>query len=45
MKFQFDEQFLLDFGKHDYETERFLDFGLAARANRLIIGKMPAIQQ
>ena len=39
------EQFLLDFGKNDYETERFLDFGLAARSHRMIIGKMPTIQQ
>jgi len=37
-------QFLLDFGKHDYETERYLDFGLAAISNHIIVNKMPAIE-
>lgn len=37
-------QFLLDFGKHDYETERYLDFGLAAISNHIIVDKMPAIE-
>ena len=39
------EQFLLDFGKYDYETERYFDFGLAASANKIIVGTMPAIEQ
>ena len=39
------QQFLLDFGKHDYETERYLDFGLAANANKFIVGTMPVIEQ
>ena len=38
------EQFLRDFGKHDYETERYLDFGLAANSNLMIIKQMPAIE-
>jgi hypothetical protein len=39
------EQFLLDFGKYDYETERYFDFGLAANANKIIVDAMPAIEQ
>ena len=39
------DQFLLDFGKYDYETERYFDFGLAANANKIIVGTMPAIEQ
>ena len=38
-------QFLLDFGKHDYETERYLDFGLAAISNHIIVRQMPLIEQ
>ena len=39
------QQFLIDFGKYDYETERYFDFGLAGTANRNIVGKMPALEQ
>ena len=39
------EQFLLEFGKYDYETERYLDFGLAAISNHIIIKQMPEIEQ
>ena len=38
------EQFLQEFGKYDYETERYLDFGLAANSNLMIIKQMPAIE-
>ena len=39
------EQFLQEFGRHDYETERYFDFGLAALSNRIIVNQMPAIEQ
>ena len=38
-------KFLLEFGKHDYETERYFDFNLAASANAIIVNRMPAIEQ
>ena len=38
------QQFLQEFGKYDYETERYLDFGLAANSNLMIIKQMPAIE-
>lgn len=39
------ERFLEAFGKHDYETERYFDFGLSVTANYNAIKKMPAIEQ
>ena len=39
------DQFLAEFGKHDYETEHYLDFTLAASANAIIVNRMPAIEQ
>jgi hypothetical protein len=33
------------FGRHDYELERWMDFGLWARLTRSIIVKMPFVEQ
>lgn len=38
-------QFVETFGSVDYETERYLDFGLAAISNDIIVKQMPAIEQ
>ena len=38
------DQMILDFGRHDYELERWMDFGLWANLTRAIIIKMPFIQ-
>ena len=37
-------QFLLDFGKHDIEIERWFDFGLMGGALKPIITKLPKIE-
>lgn len=37
-------KFLLDFGKHESETERYFDFGLAAESFKKIIKKRPKIE-
>lgn len=37
--------FLTRFGKHDFETERYLDFGLAARSLSIIVNQLPPIEQ
>ena len=39
------DQFVRSFGRHEYEIERYVDYGLAVRANRNIISKMPKIEQ
>ena len=36
--------FVAEFGKYDYETERYLDFDLAAYSHYTVIKKMPAIE-
>ena len=38
------QQLLLDFGKYDYELERYFDFGLAADSLKNLIGTMPKIE-
>lgn len=35
------EQFVLDFGKYDYELERYLDFGLAAASMQYVVKNVP----
>ena len=37
--------FLESFGKHDYETERYLDLNLAAYSHNAVVKRMPAIEQ
>lgn len=37
--------FLLDFGKRDYEIERYFDFSLAAYSNYSVAKQMPVIEQ
>lgn len=39
------ESFIREFGKHDYETERYFDFGLSVNANYKVIKQMPVIEQ
>jgi len=39
------KEFLAEFGKHDYETERYLDLNLAANAHYPVVKQMPAIEQ
>ena len=36
--------FAADFGRHDFELERWLDFGLATRMLRVAAKQMPAIE-
>ena len=36
--------FLNRFGKHDFETERYLDFGLAAQSLSIIVNQLPPIE-
>ena len=38
------DAFIESFGRHDYELERWCDFGLFATLTRAIIVKMPHIQ-
>ena len=38
-------QFAEDFGKYDYQVERYLDLGLAVYSYRAVVNKMPAIEQ
>ncbi len=38
------EEFAADFGRHDYELERWLDFGLVIRMLRIVAKQMPAIE-
>ena len=38
------EEFLKEMGKHDYETERYFDFGLAANSLHSILNKRPKIE-
>lgn len=38
------EQFKLDFGKYDYELERYLDFGLAISSLTYIVNNRPKIE-
>lgn len=38
------EEFAADFGRHDYELERWLDFGLVVRMLRIVAKQMPAIE-
>lgn len=38
------DKFLPDFGKHDFETERYFDFGLAAESIRKIIKMRPKVE-
>ena len=37
-------QFIADFGKHEYELERYLDWGLAARTLAVVANQMPKIE-
>lgn len=39
------DAFTASFGRHDYELERWVDFGLFSRLTRRIIIKMPFIEQ
>ena len=36
--------FAADFGRHDYELERYLDFGLAVRTLEVVAKQMPTIE-
>lgn len=38
------DAFIVSFGRHDYELERWMDFGLLSRLTRAIIVKMPFIE-
>ena len=38
------EQFKLDFGKYDYELERYLDFGLAISSLVYVVNNRPKIE-
>jgi hypothetical protein len=38
------EKFVQDFGRHDYELERWMDFGLWANTNKAAVVKMPFIE-
>ncbi len=38
------DEFIADFGRHDYELERWLDFGLTMRMLRIAAKQMPAIE-
>ncbi len=37
-------QFIADYGKHEYELERYLDWGLAARTLEVVANQMPKIE-
>ena len=39
------DQMIVSFGRHDYELERWMDFGLWANLTRAIIVKMPFVEQ
>jgi len=39
------DAFIESFGRHDYELERYCDFGLLARLTRSIVVKMPFVEQ
>ncbi|MBR4863921.1 MAG: DUF4838 domain-containing protein [Oscillospiraceae bacterium] len=39
------DAFIESFGRHDYELERWMDFGLFSRLTRSIIVKMPFVEQ
>ena len=39
------DAFIASFGRHDYELERYCDFGLMASLTRRIIIKMPFVEQ
>jgi hypothetical protein len=36
---------IVSFGRHDYELERWMDFGLWANLTRSVIVKMPFVEQ
>jgi hypothetical protein len=36
---------IVSFGRHDYELERWMDFGLWANLTRAIVVKMPFVEQ
>jgi len=36
--------FAADFGRHDYELERYMDFGLAIRTLEVVANQMPKIE-
>ena len=38
------DQFMADFGKYDYELERYMDFGLAMRTLAVVAKQMPTIE-
>ncbi len=38
------QQFMADFGKYDYELERYMDFGLAMRTLEVVANQMPKIE-
>ena len=38
------QQFIADFGKYDYELERYMDFGLAMRTLEVVANQMPKIE-
>ena len=38
------QKFIADYGKYDYELERYFDFGLAMSALRVIVKQMPTIE-
>lgn len=38
------QQFMADFGKYDYELERYMDFGLAMRTLEVVANQMPTIE-
>ena len=39
------DAFIASFSRHDYELERYCDFGLLARLTRSIVVKMPFVEQ
>ena len=39
------DAFTESFGRHDYELERYMDFGLFSRLTRSIVVKMPFVEQ
>ena len=38
------QQFIADFGKYDYELERYMDFGLAMRTLEVVANQMNKIE-
>ena len=38
------QKFIADFGKYEYELERYLDYGLAMRTLEVVAKQMPIIE-